>query len=189
MEIRTEVVHPESKIILLVIPQNRFCDQQLLDLKAVFEEIPLKTVILSKSGNEAVGEMKTRLIPDGILADWDKRYLPNKKYDAVVVVGGKGAKNSIWNDPILPQILTDHFRAGKVVGALGLSVVSLARAGLLARQEASAPAHEGCIRELEEAGAFVVEEPLTFFNQIVTAGDDSGGKLFGKKILELLGFI
>ncbi len=189
MRTKMEAVHPESRIILLVIPQNRFCDQQLLDLKAIFGEIPLKTVILSKSGNAAVGEMKTRLIPDGILADWDKRYLPNKKYDAVVVVGGKGAKNSIWNDPILPQILTDHYRAGKVVGALGLSVVSLARAGLLARRRVSAPAHEGCIRELEEAGAFVVEEPLTFSNQIVTTGDDSGGELFGKKILELSGFV
>jgi len=183
-----KVVDPESKIILLVIPQNRFCDQQLLDLKTVFAEVPLKTIVLSKSGNEAIGEMKTRLVPDGILVDWDKRFLPNKKYDAVVVVGGKGAKNSIWNDPILPQILTDHYRAGKVVGALGLSVVSLARAGLLAGQDASAPHHEACARELEEAGAFVVEEPLAFTNQIVTAGDDSSGELFGKKILELLGF-
>lgn len=183
-----KVVDPESAIILLVIPQNRFCDQQLSDLRDVFAAIPLKAIVLSKSGKEAVGEMKTRLIPDGLLVDWDKRYLPNKKYDAVVVVGGKGAKNSIWNDPILPQILTDHYRAGKVVGALGLSVVSLARAGLLTRQEASVPDHEGCIKELEEAGAFVVEEPLTSSNKVVTAGDDSSGKIFGKKILELLGF-
>lgn len=183
-----EVAGLESKVILLVIPQNRFCDQQLFDLKAVFAEVPLRTIVLSKSGNEAVGEMKTILVPDGILVDWDKKYLPNKKYDAVVVVGGKGAKNSIWNDPILPQILTDHYRAGKVVGALGLSVVSLARAGLLTGQEASAPDHEACVQELKDAGAFVVEEPLTFSNQIVTAGDDSGGKLVGKKILELLGF-
>ena len=178
----------EPLIILLVIPQNRFCDQQLLDLKAVFAAIPVKTVTLSKTGTEAIGEMKTRLIPDGILVDWDKRFLPNKKYDAVVVVGGKGAKNSIWNDPILPQILTDHYRAGKVVGALGLSVVSLARAGLLTGQDASAPDHESCIRELKDAGAFVVEEPLTYSNQIVTAGDDTSGELLGKKILELLGF-
>lgn len=178
---------PQSLIILIVIPQNRFCDQQLLDLKSVFDEIPLKTIILSKSGTEAVGEMKTRLTPDGILVDWDKKFLQNKRYDAVLVVGGKGAKNSIWNDPILPQILTDHYRAGKVVGALGLSVVALARAGLLTRQEASVPNHESCIQELEEAGAFVAEEPLTSSNKIVTAGDDSSGKLFGKKILELLG--
>ena len=177
----------QSLIILIVIPQNRFCDQQLLDLKAVFEKIPLKMIVLSKSGKEAVGEKKTRLTPDGILVDWDKKFILNKKYDAVVVVGGKGAKNSIWNDPILPQILTDHFRAGKVVGALGLSVVALARAGLLAGQDASAPDHEVCIQELKDAGTFISENPLTCSNQVVTAGDDSSGKLFGEKVLELLG--
>jgi putative intracellular protease/amidase len=64
----------------------------------------------------------------------------------------------------------------------------LARAGLLARQEVSAPKDEKCVRELENAGAFVVEEPLIFSGQVVTAGDDSNGKLFGRKILELLGF-
>ncbi|MBL7021355.1 MAG: DJ-1/PfpI family protein [Nitrospinaceae bacterium] len=175
-------------MILIVIPQNRFCDQQLLDLKAVFAEKRVKTVVLSKSGREAVGEMKTRLMPDGILVDWDKRFLSNKKYDAVVVVGGKGAKSSIWNDPILPQILTDHFRAGKVVGALGLSVVALARAGLLSGQDVSIPNHEAGIEELKDAGAHVVEEPLTYSDQIVTAGDDTNGRLFGTKILELLGF-
>ena len=182
------MMDPKTIIILLVIPQNRFCDQQLLDLKSIFEEVPLKIVTLSKSGHEAVGEKKTKVVPDGILVDWDKRFLQKKNYDAVVVVGGKGAKTSIWEDPILPQILTDHFRAGKIVGALGLSVVSLARAGLLARQEGSAPKDEKCVRELENAGAFVVEEPLIFSGQVVTAGDDSNGKLFGRKILELLGF-
>ncbi|PIP74040.1 MAG: hypothetical protein COW89_01305 [Nitrospinae bacterium CG22_combo_CG10-13_8_21_14_all_47_10] len=187
-EVRVKVVNAESAVILIVIPQNRFCDQQLLDLKTVFEEVAIKTIVLSKSGKEAVGEMKTRWTPDGILVDWDKQYLQNKKYDAVVVVGGKGAKNSIWNDSILPQILTDHYRAGKVVGALGLSVVSLARAGLLSGQEVSAPDHAGCMQEMEEAGAFVVNEPLTHSEQIVTAGDDSSGIIFGKKILELLGF-
>ena len=175
-------------IILLVIPQNRFCDQQLLDLKTVFGAKSLKPVILSKSGAEAVGEMKTRLIPDGILVDWDKRCLPKKKFDAVVVVGGRGAKNSIWSDPILPQILTDHYRAGKVLGALGLSVVSLARAGLLAGVDASAPNNKSCIQELKSAGAFIVDESMTYSGKIVTAAADSSGKLLGEKILELLGF-
>lgn len=175
----------ESAIILIVIPQNRFSDPQLQELQSVFESVPLQTVVLSKSGCEAVGEMKTKVAPDGILVDWDKRFLPNKKYDAVVVVGGKGAKNSIWNDTILPQILTDHYRDGKVIGALGLSVVALARAGLLTRQETSAPDHELCARELEEAGAHISKEPLTTCDRIVTA--ESSGKLLGQKILELLG--
>ena len=178
----------ESLLILLVIPQNHFCEQQLWDLKTVFDATSVKSVILSKSGLEAVGERKTRLTPDGILVDWDKRFLSNKKFDAVVVVGGKGAKKSIWDDPILPLILTDHYRAGKVLGALGLSVVSLARAGLLAGLDTSAPNHESCAQELKTAGAFIVDEPMTYSDQIVTARDDSSGKLLGKKILELVGF-
>ena len=178
----------QPKIILIVIPQNRFCDQQLFDLKAVFGKLPIKVLVLSKSGAEAIGEKKSKVAPDGILVDWDKKFLPNKKYDAVLVVGGKGAKNSIWKDPILPQILTDHYRAGKVVGALGLSVVALARAGLLTGQDASVPDHEVCIQELKDAGAYIAEDRLTCSNQIVTAGDDSSGKLFGEKVVELLGF-
>lgn len=178
----------ESLIILLVIPQNNFCEQQLRDLKTVFDAKLVRSVILSKSGQEAVGEMRTRLMPDGILVDWDKRFLPNKKFDAVVVVGGKGAKKLIWDDPILPLILTDHYRAGKVLGALGLSVVSLARAGLLAGQQTSAPNNKSCTQELKIAGAHIIDEPMTHSDQIVTARDDSSGKLLGKKILELLGF-
>jgi protease I len=176
----------EPAIILLVIPQSRFCDQQYLDLKSVFDQNSLRTIVLSKSGNEAVGENKTRVLPDGILVDWDKKFLSNKKYDAVVVVGGKGAKNFIWKDPILPQILTDHFRAGKIVGALGLSVVCLARAGLLARQEVSAPNDKGCVQELEDAGAYVEKNPLIYSDQVVTARDDNGGRMFGEKIIQLL---
>lgn len=182
------MVDPKSAVILIIIPQNRFSDEQLFDLKSVFDAVPLKTIILSKSGNEAVGENKTRIIPDGIMVDWDKRFLPTNKYDAVIVVGGKGSKNSIWNDPILPQILTDHFRAGKIVGALGLSVVCLARAGLLNRHDASAPDNEACIKELEDSGAFVVEDILTCSNGVITAGAHSSGKIFAEKVCELLGF-
>ena len=78
-----KVVDTESLIILLVIPQNNFCEQQLRDLKTVFDAKLVRSVILSKSGQEAVGEMRTRLMPDGILVDWDKRFLPNKKFEKV----------------------------------------------------------------------------------------------------------
>ena len=32
-----KMVNPESVIILLVIPQNRFCDEQLLELKSLLK--------------------------------------------------------------------------------------------------------------------------------------------------------
>ena len=103
----------DSPLILLVIPQNRFCSQELFGLKEVLIREKVQCRILSKTGKEAKGEDKSFIQPDGMLVDWNRYLQGRKKYDAVIVIGGKGSKISIWEDPILPQILTDHFRAGK----------------------------------------------------------------------------
>lgn len=176
-----------SRNFLLAVPQDRFCEKQLFDLKGTLAKVPSSCVILSKSGKEAKGEENFHLQPDGMLVDWN-RHLPGKqKYDAVIVIGGKGSRRSIWEDAILPQILTDHFRAGKILGAFGLSVAALARAGLLSRREVSAPKDEKCMKELERAGAFPEAKPLVVADRIITSNDTDSGRIFGNTILELLG--
>ncbi|HCG72192.1 MAG TPA: hypothetical protein DE038_02695 [Nitrospina sp.] len=175
-----------AALFLLVIPQNRFCEQQLFDLKEVLVGGGGECRILSKSGKEAKGEAKTLFQPDGMLVDWNRFLQGKPKYDAVIVIGGKGAKSSIWEDTILPQILTDHFRAGKILGAFGLSVVALARAGLVSRYEVSAQKEEACLKELDDAGAFPEDKNLVVVNRIITSNDSSTGKIFGETILELL---
>ena len=176
-----------SPLILLVIPPNRFCSQQLFDLKEVLIKKSVQCRVLSKTGKEGKGEDKSLIQPDGMLVDWN-RYLQGKqKYDAVIVIGGKGSKNSIWEDPILPQILTDHFRAGKILGAFGLSVVALARAGLISRCEISAIDDQACLKELADAGAFPEEKKIITTERIITSKDPEGGKEFGEALLRMLG--
>ena len=175
-----------AALFLLVIPQNRFCEQQLFDLKEVLEGGAGECRILSKSGKEAKGEAKTLFQPDGMLVDWNRFLQGKQKYDAVIVIGGKGAKSSIWEDTILPQILTDHFRAGKILGAFGLSVVALARAGLVSRCEVSAPNEEACLKELEDVGAFPEDKKLVVLDRIITSNDPGSGKIFGEAIFDLL---
>ena len=175
-----------SPLILLVLPQNRFCGQQLSDLKEVLVKAKRQYRILSKSGKEAKGEDKSSIQPNGKLVDWN-RYLQGKqKYDAVIIMGGKGSKTSIWDDPILPQILTDHFRAGKILGAFGLSVVALARAGLVCQYEVSAIDDQACLKELEDAGAFPEEKEIIITGKIITSNDPAGGKSFGEALLRML---
>ena len=171
---------------LLVIPQNQFCEQELYDLKEILDQGSSKCVVLSKSGMEGKGEDKTILQPDGMLVDWNRHLLGKQKYDAVIVIGGKGSRNYIWEDPILPQILTDHFRANKILGAFGLSVVALARAGLISSCEVSAPKDEKCLQELEEVGAFPEDKALVVVDRIITSNDADSGKAFGEIILKLL---
>ena len=105
--------------ILIIIPKSQFCEQELNGVRTVLQQCGANVVVLSKSGQEARGMNKEKFQPDGMIVDWNKQIGVESKYHAVILVGGKGAKKSLWDDPIVPQILTDHYRFGSIIGAIG----------------------------------------------------------------------
>ena len=175
------IVTLASKNILIVIPKSQFQEQELFDTLDVLKADGPRVFVLSKSGQEAVGMNKTRFAPDGMLVDWDKQPGITGKYDAVIVLGGKGAPKSLWNDDILPQILTDHFRAERVIGAIGMGVAVLARASLLSG-EAAGPKDEKFLAELESAGLTHANSPVVEDEKIITASGPEAATEFARAI-------
>lgn len=175
----------KSKNILIVIPKSQFQEQELFDTLEVLKATGPRIIVLSKSGQEAVGMNKTRFTPDGVLVDWDKQEGYAGKYDAILVMGGKGAPKSLWDDPILPQILTDHFRAERVIGAIGLGVAVLARASLLS-YEAAGPEDDKFLPELREAGLTRASSPVVQDGKIITASGPEAATEFARTIISAL---
>ena len=171
-----------GKVILMVIPRNQFAEDELFVPRELFELAGAKVIVLSLNGQEALGMNKTRFQPQGTIIDWNKQEGVFGKYDAVLLVGGKGAAKSMWDDPILPQILTDHFRAGKVVAAIGLSVVVLARASFLMQMAASGPNEEKFLNELEAGSGYYSEEPVTCSDRVITASGSEAAKEFAEAV-------
>ncbi len=157
-----------GKNILLVIPKSQFDEEELFPVRDYFQEAGARVLILSKSGQECRGMQKTRFQPDGMIVDWNKQEGIIAKYDAALVLGGRGASKSLWDDPILPQILTDHLRAEKVIGAVGTGVVVLARGSLLIN-EFTAPEDEKVQAELEECGLVADDDEVVSAGNVVTA--------------------
>ena len=175
----------KSKNILVVIPKSQFQEQELFDTLEVLKAAGLQVRVLSKSGQEAMGMNKTRFTPDGMLVDWDKQPGFAGKYDAVIVLGGKGAPKSLWDETILPQILTDHFRSDRVIGALGLGVAVLARASLLS-YEAAGPEDKKFLLELEEAGLTRSRSAVLQDGKIITASGADAAIEFANAIANAL---
>lgn len=94
-----------GKHILIIIPKSQFCEEELNGVRNVLQQGGANVVVLSKSGQEARGVNKEKFQPNGIIVDWDKQMGVENKYHAVILVGGKGAKKSLWDDPIAPIIL------------------------------------------------------------------------------------
>lgn len=173
-----------GKTVLIAIPKNQFDDQELHATRDPLLAGGAQVIVLSKTGAEAMGSQKTRFKPDGRIVDWDKEYTSGK-YDAVLVMGGKGAPKFLWDDSILPQILTDHYRAEKILGGIGLGVVVLARANLLSG-EAAGPDDETFLQELESAGISHSPDPVAENGQIITAQGANAAGEFADAVIQAL---
>ncbi len=171
--------------VLLVIPRNQFSEDELFPVRDGLKNAGCRVLVLSKTGNEATGMGKTKLTPDGMLADWNKQEGIGMKYDAVIVTGGKGAPKSLWKDDILPQILTDHIRAGKVVAGIGLGVGSLAQASVLIG-EAAGPDMPELNQLLDDGATMRSDESVVHTENIITASGTEATDAFLQKLLEIL---
>ena len=174
-----------GKYILIIIPKSQFCEQELNGVRNILQQNGANVVVLSKSGQEALGVNKERFQPDGMIVDWNKQIGIENKYHAVILVGGKGAKKSLWDDPIVPQILTDHYRFGSVIGAMGAAVVVLVRASLVTG-EVPIPEDDATYKELENLNAVCVDVPVTRVENVVLGQGGNSVHQFSQKIIDLL---
>ncbi|MFQ5482995.1 MAG: DJ-1/PfpI family protein [Nitrospinaceae bacterium] len=172
-------------MVLVIIPRNQFVEEELFPILNLLKEAGKQVVVLSPTGREATGMKKEKFTPQGMLADWDKQTRIRGKYAAVLVLGGKGAPKSLWPNDLLPQILTDHFRAGRVVGAIGLGLPLLARAGLLPG-EAAAPEDPAVLEELDRAGICRAPTKVFAHGKVLTAEGAEAAAEFARALLQIL---
>ena len=171
--------------VLIIIPKSQFCGQELNGVRAVLQQCGANVVVLSKSGQEARGMNKEKFQPDGMIVDWNKQIGVERKYHAVILVGGRGAKKSLWDDPIVPQILTDHYRFGRIIGALGSAIVVLVRASLVTG-EVPVQGDANTIKELECLNAVCVDTPVISRDNLVLGQGADSVSDFSKSIVDCI---
>ena len=174
-----------KKNILIIISRSQFCGQELNGVRAVLQQVGANVIVLSKSGQEARSSNKEKFQPDGMIVDWNKQIGVDSKYHAVILVGGKGAKKSLWDDPIVPQILTDHYRSGRIIGALGSAIVVLVRASLVTG-EVPVQEDEETRKELECLNAVCVDTPVIRQENLVLGQGADSVSDFSKSIVDCI---
>ena len=103
-------------------------------------------------------------------------------FSAVVLAGGSSVPEVFWNDKKLQELVTAMAAANKIVAAICLSTVVLAKAKLLAGREATVYFLPQAIEALKEAGATYVKETLIIHNNIILAEGPPDSQRFGQAI-------
>jgi len=107
-------------------------------------------------------------------------------YAGIVLCGGSSVPDFFWNDKKLQELVTTMAAAGKVIGAICLSTVVLAKAKLLAGREATVYFLPQALEELKAAGAKYVQEKLLIHNNIILAEGPPDSLRFGQALRSAL---
>ncbi len=166
----------ETKKILMVIAPEGFDEKQLSEPKQVFEAAGAEVVIASKSKEAASGMSGDEVKPDISFYDVNPG-----DYDVIVIVGGTGSKRHLWEDEDLHALVKEAYEKGKVVSAIGLSPVVLAKAGIL--EDKKCTGFRTVLKVVGLYGATYVDEGVVISDRIVTGRDSEAANEFANAII------
>jgi len=166
----------------MVLAPTDFTDQEYAKPRAAFDKALASVTVASTTRGTAVGHDGLKVPVTTASAE-----LRTDQFDAIVVVGGQGAMGSLVNDAALLALLRSAAVQGKVVGAICLAPVVLARAGVLRNLPATCYPDARVIRWLTLNGAEYRAGSVVVSGRVVTASGPAAADEFARRILEALG--
>lgn len=168
-----------SDKIVMVIAHSDFRDEELFETKDVLEDKGIKVTIASSALGLARGMLGGKIKPDILV-----NQINVDDYDAIVFVGGIGAKE-YWDSAIAHKIIKEAIEKKKVVAAICIAPVTLAKAGILKGKKVTSWPSEA--DKLKKEEAIYTGKDVEVDGLIVTAAGPKAAKGFGEGILKALG--
>jgi len=181
MPVSPEMSGDVSKKILMVIAPDNFRDEELFEPKKIFEDNGVTVTIASTGTTTAKGMLGATVKPDMALADVNM-----SEYDGIVIVGGAGSKDYLWENAQLRRLVNDAYAQNRVISAICVSPVVLARAGVLEGKKSTVFPDSECVNELKEHGAVYVNRDVVVSDNIITGRDPRSAKSFAKAVLDAI---
>jgi len=162
------------KKVVMVIAHQNFRDEELLRTKEVLEKNGIEVKVSSTSLTFARGVLGAEVIPDILLDE-----VRAEDFDAVIFIGGSGCEQ-FWEDSAAHRLAKEASVRNKVIGAICIAPVILAKAGLLKGKKATVFSSE--VNLIEAEGAKYTAKSVEKDGNIITAAGPSAAGEFGKEI-------
>jgi len=174
-----------DKKIAIIIAFKNFKDEEYFTPRKILEEAGAKIEVVSNEVGTALGAEGLQVNVNTELGDLDV-----SNFDAVVFVGGPGALDNLNNQDSY-RVIRETVKQNKVLAAICISPVILAKAGVLNGKKATVwtnPLNKEPKKILEENGAIFTEQNVVVDGNIITANGPDAAAEFGKKLVEVLAF-
>jgi len=163
---------------VLIIASQKFRDEELLETKHLLDQAGVQTVIASTKTGVIKGMLRAKVEADMLVND-----IVVDDYDAVIFIGGSGAKE-YFDSSVALNIARQAAQRQKILAAICIAPAVLANAGLLDGVRATAFSTEKY--KLKKAGAQYTGANVERDGLIITANGPKAAAQFGKAIVDAL---
>jgi protease I len=167
--------------LLVVIAPERFRDEELFEPLSVFQKAGIAYDIASVKAGTCTGMLGGKC--DATL---DIARVKDGSYDGIVVIGGAGSPEFLWGNSRLHTLVAGFAKAGKLVSAICLSPVVLARAGVLTGIKATVYRSADSVAEMRKGGADLRDDAVITDGIFITANGPAAARRFGEQIVSAL---
>jgi len=166
--------------VLFIIAQKNYRDEELSIPKGILENAGHDCEVASITTDPCTGMLGAITTPDLAVREANV-----DDYDAIVVVGGSGSPE-LANHAEVTMMLKAASGAGKVIGAICLAPMVLAKAGVLRGKKVTVYESPDSLQALQAGGADYVGGSTVIDGNLVTACGPQAANEFGQKLAEML---
>lgn len=167
--------------VALVIAPDQFRDEELTTPQQAFVSAGAEIKIASTRKGEAQGMLGATATVDTLISELNADNL-----NCVVVVGGMGSPEYLWDDKDLHTILKKIEAQDKVIGAICLSGAVLAKAGVLNGKRATVYSVPDSLKALSDGKATYVQEHVVQDGRVITADGPEAAPAFAEALVKEL---
>lgn len=167
--------------VLLVIPPENFRDEELARPVELFEKEKIQYDIASTRRGECKGMLGARARATLTLEEVDP-----SAYAGIVIVGGTGSPVHLWDNEMLAQLVKYFAKNNRLVAAICLSPVVLARAGVLQGKRATCYDTPLSTKEMRKGGVNLSGDAVVTDGKVVTANGPTAAGEFAAAIVRVL---
>jgi protease I len=172
-----------SKNIAIVIAFKNFRDEEYFIPKQILGRAGAKITTVSNSIGIAFGVEGGEARVNILLED-----LKVEDFDVIIFIGGPGALKYLDNETSY-QIVKETVSQNKLLAAICISPVILAKAGVLENKKATVWSNsldKSAVKILKENGANYEEKSVVVDGNIITGNGPLAAKEFAEEIIKLL---
>lgn len=167
--------------ILIVIAPEKFRDEEFAVPAAALQKAGIGYDVASKRRGSCTGMLGMK-----VNATLSFEEVDPKAYDGILIVGGGGSQAYLWDDDLLLEMVKYFHTTARVVAAVCLAPVVLARAGILKGKKATFFNSPASFREMKAGGAVLVDKPVVADSRIITANGPAAAEEFAAMFIKAL---